>query len=78
MDPNYEHEFDPNTKGRCKRILKFQHCGEREDFPPHTRYNERHPACPECDRRGFGPRVGHRENFDHFMGCEACAEGEPR
>ncbi len=48
-DPNYEHEFMPNRKGTCKRIVSAAHCGEREDFPAHVRWVERHPEPEVCE-----------------------------
>jgi len=47
-DPNYEHEFFPNRKGTCQRIVSAAHCGLPEDAPAHVRWEERHPVCEEC------------------------------
>lgn len=41
MDPRYMHEFNPNRKGRCKRIVGSEHCGLTETAKVHVRYQER-------------------------------------
>jgi hypothetical protein len=41
-DPNYEHEFKPNRKGFCKRVLKYEQCGKQKDDIMHLRWEEKH------------------------------------
>jgi hypothetical protein len=48
-NPNYEHEFFPNRKGTCQRVVSGRHCGERENFPPHTLWTQRHPEPEICE-----------------------------
>jgi hypothetical protein len=37
-DPRYMHEFWPNKKGLCKRIVGCQMCHEPEDAEVHQRF----------------------------------------
>jgi hypothetical protein len=39
-DPRHMHEFIPNRKGRCKRIVGSEHCGLPECAIAHARYRE--------------------------------------
>ncbi len=52
-NPSYEHKFWPNHKGTCQRIVSGGHCGEREDFPAHVRWKERHPPPEVCEVCGL-------------------------
>ena len=47
-DPNYEHAFDPNRRGLCKRIIKWRMCHKKEDAIEHIRYELRKRA-KECE-----------------------------
>ena len=40
-DPRWAHEFIPNARGKCKRIVGVVMCHELEDSPVHVRYRER-------------------------------------
>jgi len=42
-DPNYAHEFEPNKRGVCKRIVGGGHCGLPEDHKVHKRFSFAEP-----------------------------------
>ena len=54
-DPNYEHEFWPNRKGTCQRVVSGGHCHLPEDAPVHVRWEERHP--PKTNWNEVGPEL---------------------